>query len=232
MGNAKTLGNVSESGNGKLERRNAIILGLALTLPASAVKDVSFEFSRTVLTQAYGVFLFIYIYWVFWHEYTAHLNLHRLKSPAVDMLLVFGLFFSIREVIAESKDLHTAVRWMVAGLISICAWEIYTMKRGAKAHFGIGRKGRTFRSWFDLLSKPTFSFHAPRKWSHWDEYRYWLTLDASILVLLTIVLFLIPAYLGVESDLMVRLVLALIGVIIGVINIFRYKSVIRANVDF
>jgi hypothetical protein len=210
-----------------LSARNAVVFGILAVTFMAAVREISPARSWTFLRQFYGIFVFCYWNWILWHEYTWFSTLHELKSPGPDTLLVASLAVSLRSFIL-APDLVTALWWLAVFLGCACLWEIYTMQRGYKKYFRKQRSPLDANSWISLLGAPLLPFRVPI-WTHWNEYRYWLVLDLSGLIVLVGMATAYTPHQSAESDSLLTPLLVLGLTVIGLVNIFRYRTVLRST---
>jgi hypothetical protein len=201
---------------------------LFLSAPPAALAVMFFElpkqWSGALPLCMYGLFLASYLYYVLFCEYAYFPAVHLRKSPALDWLIVGFIFASIRlfNLCADPTDLRHAIWWLDFFLASLCSWEIYTMCRCGY----FTTEGRFWLPWCKLLREPLFPFQSPSETSHRDEYRYWLLLDGTLFVVISLTLFLFPTLPIIHPEIVMWTV-TVAGTAIGLINIFRYRVVLR-----
>lgn len=211
----------------RISARNALVLGIFGATFATVLREISPDRSWIFVRQLYGIFLFGYCTWILWHEYTAFATLHGFKSPVLDTLLIAGVAVSLRSFIL-SGDLVEALWSLDAFLVCVCVWEIYTMKSGFRRYFMRSRAASNAQPWLRLMAIPLLPLKVPT-WTHWNEYRYWLVLDLTALIVLSGMILVCSPYKGPELDRLPGAPLMLILTVIGLINIYRYNTVRRSS---
>lgn len=170
-------------------------------------------------------FLGVYLGWVMAFEYLQFTELHRLKSRAVDSLLVGFIFIAIWQANRNATNIQHCFIWLTVVLATLVLWELYTMWKGYSAHFNMSlvQPGGWFQ-WFRVAPIHAASSSSVR---HWQEYRYWVILDGVLIVVACTFWALTGGLKGIFSANAAGLIAAVTGTMVGVVNVLRYRVVLR-----
>jgi hypothetical protein len=223
---------IEQKGN-KNSLEEAIRSVLLLGIPVVIVGDTVLHFPsdslslQSFLLYFYAVFLSSYMLNIFFYEYYIFPELHTLKPPPFDFLLLTAMFLSIRQFSLSYPDMCASLLWLGMFLLSLTIWEIFTMAVGLKTHFkecsSTLRPLAMLRHLFCALS-----YNFDRRIKHWDEYRYWLMLDSGLFIIVSVAyLWRVFANENIADAIFYWLIFS-IGFYIGLFNVYRYRLVLCA----
>ncbi len=209
----------------RIELTNLLILGIPVGVFLAMLVELSAKRPAVLLLELYALVVCAYSAWVVGWEYTRFRSLHKLKSPALDMLLLAMAFVSLLKSQRNAEDLELYLRWFAAFAFFSCVWQVFTMTRGYGPYFEPAHSPLTLRSWLRLVTLPV----GPTRHSltHWDEYRYWLLVEGSGVLFLVALLAFYPSLLRVLPELSTNCLVVGVGSIEGTLNVVRYRIVLR-----
>jgi len=173
----------------------------------------------------YGIFLFTYMLSIFAFEYLWFYDLHKLKSLPIDTMIVGGTSVFIWRFIHQADNLTDCLLWFSLFLFFLVGWEAYTMKSGYRRYFKADRQTLSLASMVRHLFRVLFYRVKKEHMTHWDEYRYWITID-GLLCIVAFLLFLSSGLLeALISASAVRMLVVAFGFYFGIFHIWRYRIV-------
>lgn len=207
--------------------RNYLILAIPLAFFILIISEFSFfDPWNVLLLKVYAIFLCVQLLYVLYTEYIFFNELHRHKSPVVDLLLIAGIFVSIRLFSKNAAEIPLLLLWLALTLALMSVWEIFTMTCGYKVYFSENRDSKKISSLIKHLIKTiTYKFDK-NDLTHWDEYRYWLASDSILCVLTFLGYIFSPQLQSLLPDSAIQLSIAALAFYIGIFNMWRYRLVI------
>ena len=209
--------------------QNALVLGFPILISGDIMLEIQKGSLFLVIQYLFAVWLSLYFLYILFWEYYLFSELHALKSPPMDGLLLIGIFLSVRQFSHAGENVPASLAWMCLGLVWTIIWECYTILVGREKYFNASADSLKPLPMAQNFMNSLLYKSKKQQSVHWDEYRYWLMLDLVLLVPASVSVVLCKRIQSPELNRQIQWSLLSLCFGLCIFNIYRYK-LMRASV--